>query len=200
MPGELFLPAVEIGVPLSPLLGNLTDGEICDALAAGSVWAVDLLYTRIEDTVDTVLFRVLGATDIDREDLLQRSLQKIIALIMARRFGGSCSLKSWVALITQEVALDALRVCARERAVLSPAVGFDTVLAALAMTRKEWAAAVILHDLLGYGVTEISCLTGVSRSAAQLRLVRGRQDINERIEINLTGVKRRKRHAVSLTA
>ncbi|HXI55306.1 MAG TPA: sigma factor-like helix-turn-helix DNA-binding protein [Polyangia bacterium] len=200
LPGDLFLPAVEIGASVPSRPDNVTDGELCDALASGSLWAVDLLYTRIEDTVDTVLFRVLGATDIDRENLLQRSLQKIIAFIMARRFTGSCSLKSWVALLTQEVALDALRACARQRAVLSAAVGFDTVLSALAMTRKEWAAAVILHDLLGYGVTEISCLTGVSRSAAQVRLVRGRQDVTDRIGDVVTGVKRKKRDAVSATA
>jgi RNA polymerase sigma-70 factor (ECF subfamily) len=53
--------------------------------------------------------------------------------------------------------------------------------AALAATKRERAEAVILHDVLGHELAEISLLTGVSVAAAQSRLVRGRRDVADRM-------------------
>ena len=183
---------------------EMSDEQLCDALAAGEPWAADVLYDRVEDTVDTVLFRVVGAGDAERDDLMQQALEKLINTVVSGQFGRRCSIKSWATLITQHVAYDALRTRARERTVLDRtvthqalelvAVQGDTperatevrrrvaaLHVALAATKRDRAEAVILHDLLGHELAEIARLTGVSVAAAQSRLVRGRRDVTERM-------------------
>jgi RNA polymerase sigma-70 factor (ECF subfamily) len=195
---------IHVGKATASPQGELNDEELCDALAAGKLWAADVFYARVEETVEMVLYRVLGAGDAEREDLMQQSLEKIVSSVLSGRFTRGCSLKSWAALITQNVAFDALRTRARERAVLDRRFdhdalevvatdsatpertaevrqGVEAVQAALAATKRERAEAVILHDLLGHELTEIARLTGVSPAAAQSRLVRGRRDVVARI-------------------
>ncbi|HEY0707753.1 MAG TPA: RNA polymerase sigma factor [Polyangia bacterium] len=181
-----------------------TDQQVCDALVAGKPWAAEALYDRVEETVDTVLYRVVGAGDAERDDLMQQALEKIIGSVVSGQFSRRCSLNSWAAVITQHVAYDALRVRARERTVLDRTVsrqtlelvaaevatperavelrrGIEALHSALAATKRERAEAVILHDVLGHELSEISVLTGVSVAAAQSRLVRGRRDVAKRM-------------------
>jgi RNA polymerase sigma-70 factor (ECF subfamily) len=183
---------------------EMSDEQLCDALVAGEPWAADVLYDRVENTVDTVLFRVVGAGDAERDDLMQQALEKLITTVVSGQFARRCSLKSWATLITQHVAYDALRVRARERTVMDRTVThqalelvatrgetperatevrrrMEALHAALGATKRERAEAVILHDLLGHELTEIARLTGVSVAAAQSRLVRGRREVTERM-------------------
>jgi RNA polymerase sigma-70 factor, ECF subfamily len=184
---------------------ELSDGALCDALVAGQRWAADALYERVEKTVDTVLYRVVGAGDAEREDLMQQALEKIVRSVVSGNFGRRCALTSWAALVTQHVAYDALRARARERAVvdrraseatvqLVPATGntpegaadlrqqVEAVRAALAQTKQVRAEAVILHDLLGHELIDIAKMIGVSITAAQSRLVRGRRELAAHLE------------------
>src|SRR5258708_26053269 len=101
---------------------EMSDEQLCDALVAGEPWAADVLYDRVENTVDTVLFRVVGAGDAERDDLMQQALEKLITTVVSGQFARRCSLKSWATLITQHVAYDALRVRARERTVMDRTV------------------------------------------------------------------------------
>ena len=182
----------------------MTDDRLCDALASGEGWAADVLYDRVEEIVGTVLFQVIGPADHERDDLIQQALEKVISTVVSGQFGRRCSLKSWAALITQHVAFDALRLRARERTVLDRSVvpetlelvatsdetpelavdmrrRMESLRAALSATKRDRAEAVLLHDVLGHELTEIAQMTGVSVSAAQSRLVRGRRDVVSRM-------------------
>ena len=188
-----FVLGLQVDVP-SP-----SDDRLCDALAAGELWAGDLLYDRVEDVVAPVLFQVLGP-DHERDDLIQQALEKVINSVASGQFARRCSLRTWARMITQNIALDALRQRARERTVLdrkvvagtvelivtdedTPELALETrqrmenLRAALAATKRERAEAVLLHDVLGHDLAEIARMTGVSISAAQSRLVRGRKDV-----------------------
>ena len=178
---------------------ELSDAEICAALAAGAAWAADALYDRVADVVEAVLFRLLGA-DADHDDLVQQAIERIVSSIVSGRFARGCSLRSWATLLAQHVAVDALRARARERKLFDRRIPYQTLelveahtaspehltetrrrvallQSALAHVNRERSEAVVLHDLLGHDLAEIARLTRVSVSAAQSRLVRGRRDV-----------------------
>lgn len=192
------------------------DKQICDALVAGEPWAAEALYDRVAETVDIVLFRMVGAGDAEREDLMQQALQKLVDSIASGQFLRRCSLNSWATVITQHVAYDALRARARDRQVLDRSISRQTlelvatttatpersielrreieaVNRALAATKRERAEAVVLHDVLGHDLNEIAALIGVSVAAAQSRLVRGRRDVLRRLRAEDIGRRWRKR-------
>ena len=69
----------------------------------------------------------------------------------------------------------------------------ENLRAALAVTKRERAEAVLLHDVLGHELTEIARMTGASIAATQSRLVRGRKDVvNWMTSAELQGEGRRK--------
>jgi RNA polymerase sigma-70 factor (ECF subfamily) len=184
----------------SPLGTELSDTALCEALAAGEAWAAEVIYDRVEDVVDAVLYRLLGPGDGEREDLAQQALEKVIATVVSGRFSQGCSLRSWATLITQHLAIDTMRSRSRERRVFDRSVEHQTLelvaeetrtperaadtrrrverlLSALSSINRQRAEAVVLHDILGHDLTEIARLTGVTVAAAQSRLVRGRKDV-----------------------
>ena len=177
-----------------------SDEEICRCLQAGESWAADAVYERIVNVVDAALYRLLGVGDQEREDLAQQAMERVISTIASGRYMRDCSLTSWATLITQHLAIDAMRSRMRDRKVFDRHVGTDAVelvadgqrtaehfvesqrraqrlrgaLAAIPTTNAE---AVVLHDVLGHNLAEIARLTGVSVAAAQSRLVRGRRKV-----------------------
>jgi len=52
----------------------------------------------------------------------------------------------------------------------------------LAQLAPAKAEAVLLHDVLGHGLTEVAALMGSSVAAAQTRLSRGRRELMERLQ------------------
>jgi RNA polymerase sigma-70 factor (ECF subfamily) len=193
------------GAGEAPRGSTFTDTDLCHALAAGEAWAAEVIYDRVEDVVDAVLFRLLGPGDGEREDLAQQALEKVIATIVSGRFSQGCSLRSWATLITQHLAIDTMRARQRERKLFDRSVEHGTLelvaedtrtperaaetrrrverlLAALTTVNRARAEAVVLHDILGHDLAEIAQLTGVTVAAAQSRLVRGRKEILRFIE------------------
>jgi RNA polymerase sigma-70 factor (ECF subfamily) len=193
------------GLPEPPRGSALSDSDLCHALAAGEAWAAEVIYDRVEDVVDAVLFRLLGPGDGEREDLAQQALEKVIATIVSGRFSQGCSLRSWATLITQHLAIDTMRSRQRERKLFDRSVEHGTLelvaedartperaaetrrrverlLSALSTVNRQRAEAVVLHDILGHDLAEIAKLTGASVAAAQSRLVRGRKEILRFIE------------------
>src|SRR5882672_7099352 len=176
----------------------VSDEEICRRLEAGDAAAAEVVYERVVNVVDAVLFRLLGPNDHEREDLVQQAMERIIGTIVSGRYMRDCSLSSWATLITQHLAIDAMRSRTRDRKVFDRHVGTQTVelvpdgnrsteqivetqrranrlVRVLSSISSTHAEAVVLHDVLGHDLAEIARLTGVSVAAAQSRLVRGRR-------------------------
>jgi RNA polymerase sigma-70 factor (ECF subfamily) len=162
--------------------------------------AVVGMLERVQPIVDAVLRRVLGTNDPEHEDLVQSSLENVLATLDRGRFRGDCPLNGWAAAIARNVAIDALRARSRARRVFSHAEDDDLVLdspaaglgperltdirrqllqleGALSRLSPSKADVVYLHDVLGYDLAEVAAAVEISVAAAQSRLVRGRREI-----------------------
>lgn len=92
---------------------------------------------RLQSAIEAVLQRVLGATDPEYEDVLQNSLERVVATLDQNTFRGECPLSVWAALIARKAAADALRERYRARRVFVE--GGDDVQAATARCTAEAA-------------------------------------------------------------
>ena len=172
---------------------------------AGTVHALSLIAEDLQTAIETVLQRVLGIADPEYEDVVQISLERVMVTIERDSFKGDCPLPSWAALIARKAAADALRERYRQRRVFVhddtgetwstlhfPGAGPEEQLQAreglkrfcreLSHLGQGSALIVFLHGVLGYDLAEISTMVGISVSAAQSRLVRGRREIAHRLE------------------
>jgi RNA polymerase sigma-70 factor, ECF subfamily len=168
--------------------------------------AADLLASidKIQRVVDAVLRRRLGADDPERDDLRQEVIETVLDAIARGRFRGDCSVTKWAAVISRNIAADALRARYRSRKVFADdeTAGSDgnevdvmdnhrpdvlleirsdlnRVDSAMAKMGPAHARVVYLHDALGHSLEEIAKMLGISVGAAQSRLVRARRHINE---------------------
>jgi len=183
-----------------------SDEELLGALERGDGAIAGALYDRLIGPVDRAVVRVFGRREQDHDDIVQSAFEQIVLTLSRRRFARACSLATWASSIASHVALNALRSRRRERRVLS---GMDDYRGAdgevhpvdterrlgaradvqrlreeLAAMIPERAEALFLHDVLGHELAEISVILGISVSAAQSRLVRGRKDLMERLAAN----------------
>ena len=125
----------------APMGSELTDSDLCQALSGGEAWAAEVIYDRVEDVVDAVLFRLLGPGDGERDDLAQQALERVISTIVSGRFSRGCSLRSWATLITQHLAIDAMRARSRERKLFDRSVGHQALELVAEDTRTPERAA-----------------------------------------------------------
>lgn len=179
-----------------------SDADIIEAVVCGNGAVAGELYDRLQKTVDQTLYRVLGRREADHEDLVQSAFEQIVKTLATRRFAGACSLRTWASSVATHVGLNALRSRRRERGVFdrsevnppepshprddperqaSVRRDVDDLREKLASLHPTRAEALLLHDVLGHDLAEIAVLTGVSISAAQSRLVRGRHDLMQRL-------------------
>jgi RNA polymerase sigma-70 factor (ECF subfamily) len=187
----------EAPVPPSP---SLDDSELLSALRRGDASAAASLHDRVRPVVDRTVRRLLGARDIDCEDVAQLVMIELVTTI--DRYRGDCSLDSWTSTIAAHVVYKHIRRRRTERRIFG---ALDTDLLAVARSSsrpgqevmmrdvvrrvrehleamdetKAWT--FLLHDVSGYDLREIAQITGVSVAAAQTRLVRGRRELHERI-------------------
>ncbi len=181
---------------------ELSDAALIEAVVAGNDRVAAQLYDRLVSVIDRTLFRVFGRRESDHDDLVQTAFEQVVLTLARGSYAGNCSLKTWAARITSNVALNALRSRRRERKVLdrntelpdegTQSVDLDRqttartmlncVMEELAEMNQRRAQAVLLHDVEGYDLEEIARLTGVSVAAAQSRLVRGRKELLKRLD------------------
>jgi RNA polymerase sigma-70 factor (ECF subfamily) len=163
-------------------------------------FAASSLVDEIQPIVNAVLRRLLGSDDPEYEDIVQSSLENVIATVGAGRYRGECPTSGWAAVIARNVAVDALRARSRDRKVFSRDQNDEAmhrsstvetgpehladihdrlrqVEQALSRLNQRKAAAVYLHDVLGYDLIDVAKRLGTSVAAAQSRLVRGRREL-----------------------
>jgi RNA polymerase sigma-70 factor (ECF subfamily) len=180
-----------------------SDQELLAAVRRGDGSSAQLLYDRLQPAIDHALRRVLRRRSIDFDDLIQVTFERIIRAIIEDRFAGQSRLTTWAAAIAGHVAIDFLRRSVREQRLFSTVEPPDSVPAGaagrpaaeqrlearsqvhrlhtiLAKMKPTLAETVLLYDVLGHSLEEVAALTGVSQSAAQSRLFRGRKELLRR--------------------
>ncbi|HEY3256162.1 MAG TPA: RNA polymerase sigma factor [Polyangiaceae bacterium] len=176
----------------------LDDSVLLAGLRAREANLSAAFYDRVRPIVDRTLCRLLGRRDNDYEDVAQRALFELVDTI--DRFRGECPLDAWISIVTARVAFRTIRRRKVERRLFVDVQAADVPSAtrshgnavasrqAIERVRVELermdanrAWTFVLHDVYGYDLNEVSQITGVSLSAAQSRLVRGRREIHERI-------------------
>lgn len=180
---------------------RVDDDELLAAVRRGDRGAAASFHDRVRPEVDRTLYRLLGRRDSDHEDMAQLAMIELIYTI--DRYRGECSLDGWTSTLTAHVVYKHLRRRQTERRLFAGIATPDELLVASperpgreAMARSAIARIVdhmkdlegnrawtfVLHDVLGYDLRETALITGVSVSAAQTRLVRGRRELHRRIE------------------
>lgn len=181
------------------------DDALIDAVIRGDPNVAGALYDRLFPLIDATLFRMMGVRGADHDDLVQATFEQVIKTLTTRRFARACSLRTWASSIAANVGLNALRSRIRERKVVdrnqnATEAGERSfaredperdmalreevakVREVLYTMNQQRAEVLVLHDVLGHDLAEISALLGVSIAAAQSRLVRGRHELRERLE------------------
>jgi RNA polymerase sigma-70 factor (ECF subfamily) len=177
---------------------TLDDTQLLAALRAGDPGAATALHDRTRRVVERTVRRLLGARDLDCEDLCQLAFIELVDTV--ERFRGDCPLDAWVSVLTARIVYKHLRRRKLERRFFSrtplqvvpelpAAPRHSSVLRDLVrrvgdhLTRVDESRALtfLMHDAYGYDLKEIAQITGVSVAAAQTRLVRGRREVHERI-------------------
>jgi len=177
-----------------------SDEELIQAIENCDGSAADALYERLFGVVDGTLYRVFGRREVDHDDLVQTAFEQIVTTLARRKYARACSLSTWASTIASHVGLNALRARRRERRVFDRGVSADAerlgpvsgdgesresaraeIRGHLAAMAPEKATTLFLHDVLGHELAEIAVMTGVSVSAAQSRLVRGRRELQDRV-------------------
>lgn len=193
-----------LSVVIEPRPATLDDESIVVGVRRGDEPASEALYWRVRPATDLALVTVLGRREGEHEDLVQDTLERVVATIVDRRFALACSLPTWASRIATNLALSLLRKRRTERTRLgyrepeealrelisrpdperdaedrSQAACVRRALECLESTRAE---TLVLHDVLGHELSEIAAMHGCSVAAAQSRLVRGRKELVERVE------------------
>lgn len=193
-------------VPAAPAEGgsedpgpsSFDDSRLLAGLEARDASVSKAFYARVRPIVDRTLGRLLGSRDSEYEDVAQRALFELVSTI--GRFRGECPLDAWVSIVTARVAYRTIRRRRTERrlfideqppeasiatrshaSAVAARQAIERVRAELERMNADRAWTFLLHDVYGYDLKEVGQITGVSLSAAQSRLVRGRREIHERI-------------------
>lgn len=170
----------------------MDDTALIERCLAGDRGAFDDLMRRHEDRVFAVCLRTLR----DREAALDATQDTFITVFRKLdRFDGRSAFTTWLHRVAVNTALDRIR--RDKRRATSPiderrdpadpfaedaveAAGLRPELeAALAAIPEEFAAAVVLVDVDGYGTEDAAEILGVARGTVKSRVFRGRRLLAE---------------------
>ena len=154
----------------------------------------------LRSVVEATLQRVIGASDGEFEDLVQCSLEHLVAAIDRGGYRGDGALRVWAVAVTRNVATDAIRrrmrsrrlfttdeaeECLRDRPCTARGPDdlaemrelLERVQAALAALPQVRGESFYLHAALGYPLPQVAAMLGISVAAAQSRVLRARREI-----------------------
>jgi RNA polymerase sigma-70 factor (ECF subfamily) len=182
-----------------PERASWDDDALLTGLERGDVRAARGLYDHLRPAIEHALRRVLHHRVREVDDLVQTTFARLLEALASGRFEARSSLRTWASAIAAHVALDALRAQYRERSRLGPGLDpaelggserpearlealaeLQRVQAILARMKPALAEALVLHDVLGHELGEVARLSGLTPSAAQSRLHRGRLELRRR--------------------
>lgn len=174
------------------------DSVLLSGVKRGDPAVSSAFYERVRPVVDRTLVRLLGVKDPEYEDTAQIALYELVSTL--HRFRGECPLDAWLSIVTARVVYRQIRRRRLERQLFAetPADSIQPesyfrpsslalrqalarVKAHLSRMDEARAWTFLLHDVYGYDLRETSQIMGVSLSAAQSRLVRGRREVHERL-------------------
>ena len=179
------------------------DAQLLASLREGDESAAGALCIRVRPAIFRTLYRLLGPSDVELEDLAQHALIELVTSI--DRYRGDCSLDTWASRITAHVVYNEIRhrkvvrkffearatdadmeipnaeVRESPAGQILAARLLEKVKGQLGEMDQAKALAYWLHDVCGYDLKEVAQITDSSVSAAQTRLVRGRREIHDRI-------------------
>lgn len=177
----------------------LDDAQLVEACRRGDPSAATALYRRVRPIVDMTLARLLGRKDSRYEDLAHIAMIELVRSFAG--FRGECSLDTWTSRVTAHTVYKELRRRKVEHRIFTRSMDEDDepsaadaqgaaearsvlrrVRSHLAEIDPVKAWTLVLHDAGGYDLKEIAAITGASVSAAQSRLVRGRAELQARLE------------------
>jgi RNA polymerase sigma factor (sigma-70 family) len=179
-----------------------TEAQVLAGVLAGERWAHATLFDLLYPVVARTLHKILRDRSGDYEDLVQVSFERIVRTLVGERRTQVQNLAAWAGSIAAHVALDALRGRTRERRLferesaaaprlervapgnleqqLEAREQLDWLQKTLAHMNADQAETVLLHDVLGHGLSEVAVMMGVTLAAAQRRLARGHQELLRR--------------------
>jgi RNA polymerase sigma-70 factor (ECF subfamily) len=186
-------------------VSTISDEAIVSAVRRGDARVASELCSRVVDAVDHTLYRVVGERGADHDDLVQQSFEQIVLTLTRGTFAHGCSLRTWASRVATNVGLNAVRSRRRERSVVDRSQSLEPdydvfggpdprgrleARAELVRVREQLAdmnprqvEVLVLHDVLGHDLREISLMLRKSRPAVQSRLFRGRCELRRRLEL-----------------
>ncbi|MDP9034680.1 MAG: RNA polymerase sigma factor [Myxococcota bacterium] len=175
----------------------LEDDALIDAVANGDARLAGDLYDRLIHVIEGTLYRLLGS-QCDWDDLVQVTFEQVVLSLVRRRFSRACSLSTWTSSVAAHVAFNFMRSRRRanrvfDRRVLASSIErrashdpereigvreqIGVVRAQMAVMNPGRAMVLVLHDVLGHELVDTARILGISVTAAQSRLVRGRREL-----------------------
>ena len=177
---------------------SLSDDALVARIRSGDTRVASALCDRLWPQVDRTIRRLLGRSDSDCDDIRQVAMIELVNTIS--RYRGECSLDRWAQSITAHIIFKHIRRRNLERRLFSELlldsphaspVHLERASASrelLTLVAKHMddlpesrAWAFVLHDVLGYDLSEIAEMTETSVAAAQSRLSRGRRELHAAI-------------------
>ena len=197
------MPLRDVALPADVAPASRPQGDVLRGVLAGEPWADEALYDTLYPIVASALQKILHRP-LDYEDLVQSSFELIVRSLHRPRAVEVENIAAWASTIAARVAVDALRARIQERSMFhrdtTTVHALETVpgpelehqiqvrqelewlQGQLADMNPEQVEVMLLHDVLGFELSEIARVTETSSTATQKRLSRAHLELRRRAE------------------